>query len=79
MNKNVTLWLVHEFEKSYECFQTMIKHVERMFHHGLKTFERDKRLGFASTFISSLMFSYHDVTLKRVFHILHLDISLSYI
>ena len=42
-----------------------MKHLFQVFHHGVKTFERDKRLGFAF-----LMFSYHDETLELVFHIL---------
>ena len=43
-----------------------MKHSFHVFHHGLKTFERDKRLG-VHLF---LMFSYHDETLELVFHIL---------
>ena len=35
-----------------------MKHSFHVFHHVLKTFERDKRLDFASTFIS---FSYFNI------------------
>ena len=44
-----------------------MKHSFHVFYHGLKTFERDKRLGFASAF----MFPYHDETLELEFHISH--------
>ena len=45
-------------------------HSFHVFHHDLKTFERDKRLGFASMFISFPCFHTVIDTLELVFHIL---------
>ena len=47
-----------------------IKYSFHVFGHALKAFERDKRLGVASTFITFLMFSYRDQTLELMFHLL---------